>query len=661
MAAAACTTAILVGAYYYAWYGIGEQWEVFPRTFEPSMGTYNSSEKFVMDTHHRQGKEACIQFFATSWGGDGIRSPKGIDPSQEVSGVCELVDEKGLHSEPRCTKDGERIELRRGRTYRVEGWDEPIQWWTPSYEIDEALKRNLNVENGVPMVLMYEIRDILGVGENQGQVDLSAGDNPKILMHHLLYAADHHLSHPNYFRLNGSPVLFLYTLRDFHNFVEPLSQAFRAVEKRLGVPLFIIGDAIWWLPAADKFPWRSYQRINVSALTAYNLYDPAQPEKMTAAFPWFSAGVYASFTSLADKFGIQVVPYVSPGYDDGKMRGQARPTLPRANGVSYLNSWYHASAVVSQQRAANFPALVMVNSFNEWHEGTQIEPSEEHGTSYLALTRALRNAYATWTDTAGQEAAMDADLDLLAPWVGRGEYGAGLPSAEEELELLGRHHVGWKEGVDVRTLSDVDGSTLEEDLEGARDEVERAAMEEAFMCVGRGPQAETVMRRLQSFPWPEYRQALRELCGYGGYETLVQMYYQMVLGRDADHAGLIHYARRLQLGDMTLQQLEDILLDSEEARARTTKLREDFFRARPLAETEVPGREELFDTIRRLYLKTLRRDPDDNAIRRFIWELGSGLILAEDLEQALASSEEAKIARRVRHKILYPGDRKSVV
>eukprot|EP00961_Rhodomonas_salina_P184882 2496092-Rhodomonas_salina.1 len=69
---------------------------------------------------------------------------------------------------------------------------------------------------------------------------------------------------------------------------------------------------------------------------------------------------------------------------------------------------------------------------------------------------------------------MDASLPFMGAALtfrGCSEYGAGLPSAEEELELLGRHHVGWKEGVDVRTLSDVDGSTLEEDLEGARDEV----------------------------------------------------------------------------------------------------------------------------------------------------------------------------------------------
>lgn len=49
------------------------------------------------------------------------------------------------------------------------------------------------------------------------------------VQHHLMYAADTYFKHENYFKINGSPVLFLYTLRDFQDFVEPLKAAFRQV------------------------------------------------------------------------------------------------------------------------------------------------------------------------------------------------------------------------------------------------------------------------------------------------------------------------------------------------------------------------------------------------------------------------------------------------
>ena len=45
---APCSSLLLLGAYYYTWYGVGEQWQVFPRPFEPTMGEYRSADDAVM-------------------------------------------------------------------------------------------------------------------------------------------------------------------------------------------------------------------------------------------------------------------------------------------------------------------------------------------------------------------------------------------------------------------------------------------------------------------------------------------------------------------------------------------------------------------------------------------------------------------------------------
>ena len=37
------------------------------------------------------------------------------------------------------------------------------QWWSPSGDVDQLVMRHLDIENGVPMALMYEVRDVLGV------------------------------------------------------------------------------------------------------------------------------------------------------------------------------------------------------------------------------------------------------------------------------------------------------------------------------------------------------------------------------------------------------------------------------------------------------------------------------------------------------------------
>ena len=54
-------------------------------------------------------------------------------------------------------------------------------------------------------------------------------------------------------------MLFLYTMRDFDNFKEPLGNAIRKVEERIGAKLFVIGDMIWWSPQPDDFPWPDWQ------------------------------------------------------------------------------------------------------------------------------------------------------------------------------------------------------------------------------------------------------------------------------------------------------------------------------------------------------------------------------------------------------------------
>ncbi|EKX30932.1 hypothetical protein GUITHDRAFT_149606, partial [Guillardia theta CCMP2712] len=397
----ACTAAMLLGAYYYTWYGFGEQWQVFPRPFEPVLGEYKSFDASVMKLHHQWARAACIDFFAVSWGGDGTRAP---NKQGSVDGQCKLVDSEGKHSRPRCTREGKEVEPARGKQYVVEGWKEPLQWWSPSGEVDQLIQRHLEVEDGVPMALMYEVRDVLGVGEGGGSVDLMRGDNPRILEHHLLYAAEHYFLHPNYMRVDGCPVLFLYTLRDFQNFVEPLNNAIKKVQERIGRPLFIIGDILWWNPSPSEFPWDLYKAINLSSVTGYNLYDAGQPDKMDAAFSWQSAYLHAKFGEAARRAGMGVVPYVSPGYDDRKMRGGGRAAIERAEGAQYLKAWKELRRVIKcqgggrgeeggERKGGRLP-MALVNSFNEWHEGTQIEPSREFGESYLKWTRSFKNLVA---------------------------------------------------------------------------------------------------------------------------------------------------------------------------------------------------------------------------------------------------------------------------
>jgi hypothetical protein len=69
---------------------------------------------------------------------------------------------------------------------------------------------------------------------------------------------------------------------------------------------------------------------------------------------------------------------VAPGFDDRTIRAPGT-VVPRDGGATYDATWRAALAAD--------PAWVLVASWNEWHEGSEIEPSLEHGTAYLEATR----------------------------------------------------------------------------------------------------------------------------------------------------------------------------------------------------------------------------------------------------------------------------------
>jgi hypothetical protein len=71
---------------------------------------------------------------------------------------------------------------------------------------------------------------------------------------------------------------------------------------------------------------------------------------------------------------------IIPGYDDTRVPGrQGAYSIARNGGATYGTSWRAA--------IASNPEWITITSFNEWFEGSTIEPSMSYGDLYLTLTR----------------------------------------------------------------------------------------------------------------------------------------------------------------------------------------------------------------------------------------------------------------------------------
>lgn len=109
---------------------------------------------------------------------------------------------------------------------------------------------------------------------------------------------------------------------------------------------------------------------------------------------------------------------VGPGYDDTPVPGRHTPIREREQGRFYAWSW--------QQAVLARPELVLIETWNEMHEGTEICETIEAGRRYLDLTR-------EWTDR-----------------LARGDAG---PPIEEPAALRARPDLSW--GAEASGCADV--------------------------------------------------------------------------------------------------------------------------------------------------------------------------------------------------------------
>lgn len=180
----------------------------------------------------------------------------------------------------------------------------------------------------------------------------------------IAYLIRSYAGHPAWLHARGRPVLFLYlqALRDLP------ARDWRAAAGRA----FLIGD-VSPRETRDFAAWAPFMdSIHVYVLAPY--VTGMTPPQMAA----WADRTYPRWRRLAgDRLFCATV---IPGFDDTRVPGRPtpRPTVPRYDGATYRALWEAAI----RHRAD----WAIVTSFNEWHEGSEIEPSLELGDRYLGLT-----------------------------------------------------------------------------------------------------------------------------------------------------------------------------------------------------------------------------------------------------------------------------------
>jgi hypothetical protein len=247
-----------------------------------------------------------------------------------------------------------------------------MSWWGINSFEDKVIHGPfLDIVNhtNFQFAILYESAGQLKIRD--GKIDLDNNATRQQLVSDFEYLADTAFIHPNTLTVDGRPVIFLYLTRTFVGDVPAaLSAAKAAAIARGSKEPFIVGDEVYW-----QYP--DQNRIGFfDGVTAYNMHTSVP--NIAEGFAENVDRQYRAWAKIAAKQDTLFIPNILPGFDDTAVRPQANhPVIPRSVEL-FTAQYYTAKELISSDHG-----IIMITSWNEWHEDTSIEPAEEEGTAYL--------------------------------------------------------------------------------------------------------------------------------------------------------------------------------------------------------------------------------------------------------------------------------------
>jgi hypothetical protein len=251
--------------------------------------------------------------------------------------------------------------LLQSRRAGIDFW--AVSWWGPDSPTDRVFRQHLLSHpkaEGFRFAALYESTGRLG-----------SMDNPSYAswLSDLDFLRDRYFDHPNYLRINGRPVLFVYLTRVY--FRDRGEEALKEMRAK-HADVFLIGDDVF------GEGYRAEWAEQFDAVTAYDVYGQSiGPLGATREAVDFLARNYKDARAVANSVNTAFAPAVAPGYNDTVIR-KGHPGRARCfSDVSDSNEGEVFRAMLSKAALPNLDPrcerLLMVTSFNEWFEDTQIE------------------------------------------------------------------------------------------------------------------------------------------------------------------------------------------------------------------------------------------------------------------------------------------------
>lgn len=215
-----------------------------------------------------------------------------------------------------------------------------------------------------------------------------------------------YFSQPNYWKIDGKPYFSVYELTKFaesfgsFEATKAAIERFRAKTKAAGFPDLHL-NAVYWgqpnIPGEGTLanPTKTIEELGFDSATSYVWIHHVPLNERETDFNWVRDAYFQHWDNAEKSFEIPYYPNVSMGWDSSPRACQDDP---------FGNYGYPFTNIISNNTPENFkaalqmtkdkiladpnaPRIMNINSWNEWTEGSYLEPDEINGYKYLEAVR----------------------------------------------------------------------------------------------------------------------------------------------------------------------------------------------------------------------------------------------------------------------------------
>lgn len=211
---------------------------------------------------------------------------------------------------------------------------------------------------------------------------------------------------PNYWKINGAPYFSIYELTKFaENFgsfeaTKAAIERFREKTKAAGFPDLHLNAVYWGRPnipgeATLTDPVKMIEGLGFDSVTSYVWIHHVPLNELKTDFNWVRDEYFKHWDNARKSFSIPYIPNVSVGWDSSPRTYQDDPFgnwgYPFTNTISNNTPENFKTALqMTKDRILNdpdAPRILNINCWNEWTEGSYLEPDKVNGYGYLEAIR----------------------------------------------------------------------------------------------------------------------------------------------------------------------------------------------------------------------------------------------------------------------------------